>query len=148
MLSSAYLSRPWRIEDAHPGTCSCLCSEISRGRPAFGEKKRQQQPGPDRLRARPVDAEFHLRTYHGRLGPWAKLNDEWSQPNADKVVCGFKLGGLALSSANLAGGFYPDIKLPDCWFNGFNFALKSGEAIYQGKTVPVNELMFSTAAGA
>lgn len=73
----------------------------------------------------------------------AQLHDEWSQPNADKVVCGFKLGGLVLSSANLAGGFYPDIKLPDCWSNGFNFALKSGEAIYQGKTVPVNELMFS-----
>ena len=74
----------------------------------------------------------------------ARLKEEWDRPDRDTVTCLFKMGGLALGCANLAGGVYPDLKLSDPWSNGFNFLLKSGESILQGKTVPVNELIFST----
>ena len=73
----------------------------------------------------------------------AQLQEEWNQPGRDTIACGFKMAGLALSSANLAGSIYPDIKLNDSWSNGFNFIVKSGESILQGKTIPVNELVFS-----
>jgi len=54
------------------------------------------------------------------------------------------MASLALDSAKIAGSIYPDIKLPDAWSNGFNFIVKSGDAIWQGKTAPVNELALST----
>ena len=74
----------------------------------------------------------------------ARLKKEWNQPDRDIGACIFKMTGLVLGSANLAGGLYPDLKLSDPWFNGINFVVKSGESIWQGKTVPVNELMLST----
>jgi hypothetical protein len=73
----------------------------------------------------------------------AQLQEEWSQPGRDTIACGFKMAGLALNSANLVGSVYTDVKLPDSWSNGFNFIVKSGESIWQGKTIPVNELVFS-----
>jgi hypothetical protein len=74
----------------------------------------------------------------------AQLQEEWNQPGRDTIACGFKMAGLALSSANLVGNVYTEVKLPDSWSNGFNFIVKSGESILQGKTLPVNELVFST----
>ena len=74
----------------------------------------------------------------------AQLREEWSQPGRDTIACGFKMTGLALSSLSLAGSIYPDIKLADSWSNGVNFIVKRGESIWQGKTLPVNELGFST----
>jgi hypothetical protein len=74
----------------------------------------------------------------------AQLQEEWSQPGRNTMACGFKMAGLVLNSTILAGSIYPDIKLPDSWSNGFNFIVKSGESIVQGKTLPVNELVFST----
>lgn len=74
----------------------------------------------------------------------AQLNDEWTKPGADRVACAFKLASLGLSTVNLVSGLNPELKLPDSWSNGINFCLKSGEAIYQGKTPPINELTIST----
>jgi hypothetical protein len=74
----------------------------------------------------------------------AQLRDAWQQPNRDTVACGFKMTGLVLSAATLTGNLYPGLALPDAWANGFNYVLKSGEAIHAGKTVPVNELAFGT----
>jgi hypothetical protein len=73
----------------------------------------------------------------------AQLQEEWNQPGRDTIACGFKMAGLVLSSANLVGSVYTDVKLPDSWSNGFNFIVKSSESILQGKTLPVNELVFS-----
>jgi len=74
----------------------------------------------------------------------AQLKDEWTRPGADPGACAFKLANLGLSSVNLLGGLYPDLKLADSWSNGINFCLRSGESIYQGKTPPINELMIAT----
>ncbi len=73
----------------------------------------------------------------------AQINDEWTKPGADAVACTFKLASLVLSTVSLAGGLSPELKLPDSWFNGVNFLLKSGDAIYQGKTPPIVELTLS-----
>jgi hypothetical protein len=74
----------------------------------------------------------------------AQLKEEWNRPDRDTVACCFKMASLALDSAEIAGNVYLDVKLPDAWSNGFNFFVQSGEAIWEGKTVPVNELAFST----
>lgn len=74
----------------------------------------------------------------------AQLHDEWTKPGADRGACAFKLASLGLSTVNLVGGLNPELKLPDSWSNGINFCVKSGEAIYQGKTPPINELTLST----
>ena len=73
----------------------------------------------------------------------AKLYDDWQKPDSDKVACLFKLGGLAVGTLGVAGRLDPNLKLPDHWANGVNFVLKSGEAIYQGKTLPINEMILS-----
>jgi hypothetical protein len=70
----------------------------------------------------------------------AQLHDEWTKPGADLGACAFKLASLGLSTASLVGRLSPDLELPDSWSNGINFCLKSGEAIYKGKTPPINEL--------
>lgn len=73
----------------------------------------------------------------------AKLYDEWRKPDSDKTLCAFGLLGLGMSGLSLTGAVYPEVRLPDHWANGINFALKSGEALYQGKTLPINELILS-----
>jgi hypothetical protein len=35
------------------------------------------------------------------------------------------------------------LKIPDHWANGINCVLKSGQAIYEGRTPPVNEMVLS-----
>ncbi|WP_157665402.1 hypothetical protein [Cyanobium sp. NIES-981] len=70
----------------------------------------------------------------------AQLKDEWTKSNADQVSCAFKLASLSFSAISLMGEFNSELKLPDSWSNGINFYLTSGEAIYQGKTPPINEL--------
>lgn len=74
----------------------------------------------------------------------AQLREEWSQPHRDTVACGFKMTDLALSAAGMVGDVYPGLALPDSWANGFDYVLSSGQAIHEGKTVPVNELAFAT----
>jgi hypothetical protein len=74
----------------------------------------------------------------------AQLKDEWDRPDRDAVACGFKMASLALDSVKIAGHLDPDLKLPDAWANGFNFVVKSGAALWQGKTAPVNELTLSS----
>lgn len=74
----------------------------------------------------------------------AQLHDEWTRPDADHGACAFKLAGLGLSAVSFSGGLSPKLKLPDSWSNGINFCLKSGEAIYHGKTPPIHELMLAT----
>lgn len=73
----------------------------------------------------------------------AKLYDDWQKPESDKLACLFKLGGLAVGTMGVAGRLDSNLKLPDHWANGVNFVLKSGEAIYQGKTLPMNEMILS-----
>jgi hypothetical protein len=96
-----------------------------------------------------IAAQVHPNLKLGVDAVWlvygaAQLHDEWTKPGADLGACAFKLAGLGLSAANLVGGLNPELKLQDSWANGINFCLKSGEAIYQGKTPPINELMLST----
>jgi hypothetical protein len=74
----------------------------------------------------------------------AQLKEAWERPDRDRVACCFKMAGLALDSTKIIGSIYPDLKLPDAWSNGFNFIAKSGDAIWQGKTVAVNEMALST----
>jgi hypothetical protein len=95
-----------------------------------------------------ITAQVHPHLKLGVDAIWlvygaAQLNDEWTKPGADRVACTFKLASLGLSSVSLVGGLNPELKLPDSWSNGINFCLKSGEAIYQGKTPPINELTLS-----
>lgn len=73
----------------------------------------------------------------------ARLYKDWSRPDRDTAACLFKTAGLALNAAGIAGRIYPDVRIPDHWANGINFALKSGQAIYQGRTPPINEMVLS-----
>ncbi|MCU0561292.1 MAG: hypothetical protein MUD16_14010 [Desulfobacterales bacterium] len=72
-----------------------------------------------------------------------RLYRDWSRPDRDTAACLFKTAGLALSAAGIAGRIEPDLKIPDHWANGINFALKSGHAIYEGRTPPINEMLLS-----
>jgi hypothetical protein len=96
-----------------------------------------------------VAAQVHPNLKLGVDAVWlvygaAQLHDEWTKPDADRGACAFKLASLSLSAVSFVGGLTPELKLPDCWSNGINFCLKSGEAIYQGKTPPLNELALAT----
>ena len=96
-----------------------------------------------------IAAQIHPNLKLGVDAMWlvygaAQLHDEWTKPGADRVACAFKLASLGLSTINLAGRLSPDLTLHDSWSNGINFCLKSGEAIYQGKTPPINELALAT----
>jgi hypothetical protein len=71
----------------------------------------------------------------------AKLHHDWSRPSRDTGACVFKMLGLGLGLAKLPGDINPGLALPDHWGNGVNFVFKSGEALYQGKTPPINEMM-------
>ncbi len=95
-----------------------------------------------------IAAQVHPHLKLGVDAVWlvygaAQLHDEWTKPGADLGACAFKLASLGLSTVNLVGGFNADLKLADSWSNGINFCLKSGEAMYQGKTPPINELALS-----
>lgn len=73
-----------------------------------------------------------------------RLYEDWDRPDRDTKACLFKAAGLALNAAAIAGRLCPEVKIPDHWANGINFALKSGQAIYQGRTPPVNEMVLSS----
>jgi hypothetical protein len=75
----------------------------------------------------------------------AKLHHDWNLPNRDTGACVFKMFGLGLGVANLAGGISPGLAIPDHWKNGVNFVFKSGEALYEGKTPPISEMMVLSA---
>lgn len=75
----------------------------------------------------------------------AKLHHDWNRPTRDTGACVFKMLGLGLGLANLPGDFSPGLAIPDHWGNGVNFVFKSGEAIYEGKTPPINEMMMLSA---
>lgn len=72
-----------------------------------------------------------------------KLYTDWNQPDRDTVSCLFKATGLAMGVTGVIGNVYPDIKIPDHWANGVNFIVKGGGAIYEGKTLPINEMILS-----
>jgi hypothetical protein len=71
----------------------------------------------------------------------AKLHHDWNRPNRDTGACVFKILNLGFGVAKLPGDFSPSFAIPDHWGNGINFVFKSGEALYQGKTPPINETM-------
>jgi hypothetical protein len=96
-----------------------------------------------------IAEQVHPHLKHGVDVIWlvygaAQLHDEWSRPEADHGVCAIKLAGLGLSAVNFAGALKPNIAMPDSWSNGIDYVLKSGEALYQGKTLNVNDLMASS----
>jgi hypothetical protein len=73
----------------------------------------------------------------------AKLYDEWQKPGSDAVNTAFGLTGLGLSGLQFTGGLAPDLKLPDAWANGVSFLLRSGQAVYAGRTPPINEMVLA-----
>jgi hypothetical protein len=73
----------------------------------------------------------------------AQLQDEWNRPDADRVGCAFKLGALAMGTVSLVGGLDAHYQLPDRWANGFNYLLKSGEMLYQGRTPGLSDLLLN-----
>lgn len=73
-----------------------------------------------------------------------KLREEWNQPDRNTTACLLKLAGLGMSAAGIAGRIDPDLKIADPWANGINFFIRSGGAIAEGKTPPLNEMMLST----
>jgi hypothetical protein len=74
----------------------------------------------------------------------AKLWRAFKRPDRDTASLGFKVVGLGADVAQLAGNFFPGLKLDDPWANGINWIAKSGGAICQGKTPPLNEMLLST----
>jgi hypothetical protein len=73
-----------------------------------------------------------------------ELRKTWGRPDRDKISCFFKVAGLALKTTTIIGSGYPNLKVPDHWSNGINFVVKGGNAFYQGKTPPINEMILST----
>lgn len=72
-----------------------------------------------------------------------ELYTNWNRPDRDRVSCLFKAIGLAVGATDVIGNVYPNIKIPDHWANGVNFLVKGGGAIYEGKTLPINEMTLS-----
>lgn len=73
-----------------------------------------------------------------------KLYDDWKRPDRDIGACLFEVVGLVQGTAGIVGNIYPDLKISDHWANGINFVVKSGKALYQGRTPPINEMVLSS----
>jgi hypothetical protein len=73
----------------------------------------------------------------------ARLWGEWRKPERNAKASLFKLAGLGLGAAKIAGTVYPDVTIPDRWANGLNVIVKGGGAVVQGKVFPTNELLLS-----
>lgn len=73
-----------------------------------------------------------------------KLRRDWEKPDRNTGACLFKLAGLGLGMAGIAGSIYPGLKIPDAWANGLNFTIKSGGLILEGKSLPLNEMLLSS----
>jgi hypothetical protein len=89
----------------------------------------------------------HLKT--GIDGVWlvykaARLYKDWARPDRDTVACLFKAAGLTLGTMGVVGSLYPGLRIPDHWANGINYVVRSGQAIHQGRTPPINEMMLSS----
>jgi hypothetical protein len=99
--------------------------------------------------ARLVAEQIHPHAKTGLDAVWLvygayKLKEEWEKPDRNTSAFIFKLAGLGLGAAGIAGNVYPDLKLNDAWANGVNGFVKVGGAIAAGKTPPTHELTLSS----
>lgn len=69
------------------------------------------------------------------------IREELQRPDYDEKLVLFKLAGLGQGVAGLVGNLIPDLRMTDAWANGINLVIKSGGALYEGKTPPVADLL-------
>lgn len=72
-----------------------------------------------------------------------KLYKNLNKPDRDAGALLFEAAGFTVDAISLAGSVNSDYKLSEEWSYGLKFILKSGNALYQGKDIPINELILS-----
>jgi hypothetical protein len=77
-----------------------------------------------------------------------KLRKDWKKPDFDTGIFLFEVAGVGLGAISLANGInseykFSEYKMSDETSYGLDVFVKSGKAMYQGKNLPLNEILLS-----
>ena len=73
-----------------------------------------------------------------------KLCDDWKRSDKDTASWCFEALGVALGIADVAGGAYPGLKLPDTLATDMSVLAVARQSVFEGKVPSGSELLMST----